>query len=113
LTFYLTAATPQIGFTAGSRTFFSSTNLPELEIEAYLDPHPRIEEIQLLSTNLSVNFGTASNWIYVLQSTDGLTVAESNWSNRLFVAAQPTNSHVVFVDGVSNAARFYRLSLFR
>jgi len=113
VTFYLTAASPQIGFTAGSRTFFISTNLPELEIEADLNPHPRIDAIQLLGTNVTLSFGLVSNWTYTLQYTDGLPLATGSWSNRVVIPAQPTNSQLSFVDGVTNSHRFYRLSLSR
>jgi len=110
VSFYLTAASPQIGFTAGSRTFFS-TNFPELEITAEANPHPRIDQIQLSATNVSVSFGTVSNWTYTLQYTDGVPVGAGGWSNRVAIPAEPTNSNVVFVDGITNRERFYRLAL--
>jgi hypothetical protein len=113
VTLYLTAANPQIGFTAGSRTFFVSTNLPELVIEADVNPHPQIDAIQRLSTNVSLNFATVSNWTYTLQSIDGLPVIAGEWSNRMIIPAAPTNNYVMFVDGVANRDRFYRLSLSR
>jgi hypothetical protein len=113
VTFYLTAASPQIGFTAASRTFLVSTNLPELEIEADLNPHPRIDAIQLLGTNVMLSFGVVSNWTYTLQYRDGLPVETGNWSDRLSIPAQPTNSQFSFVDGVTNQQRFYRLCLSR
>ncbi len=112
VTFYLTAASPQIGFTAGSRTFFVSTGFPQLEIEADLNPHPRIDAM-LLGTNISVSFETASNWTYTLQYTDGLPVEANAWSNLTTILPHPTNSHVRFVEGVTSRERFYRLFLSR
>ena len=80
VTLYLTAASPQIGFTADSRTFFFPSNSPALEIEAAANPHPRIDGVRVLGTNVAVSFSMASNWTYTLQSAVGLTVAgPANW----------------------------------
>jgi len=113
VTLFLTAASPQIGFTAGSRTFFVSTNLPELVIEADLNPHPRIDSIQRLGTNVSLSFTTRSNWTYTLQYVDGLPGMAAEWSSRTIIPSSPTNSSVTFLDEVSSRERFYRLSLSR
>jgi hypothetical protein len=112
VTLFLTAASPQIGFTAGSRTFFVSTNLPELVIEAEINPHPQIA-IQRLGANVSLNFATVSNWTYTLQSLDGLPDMAGEWSNLVVIPAEPTNSYTTFVEGIAQRERFYRLSLSR
>jgi hypothetical protein len=110
VTLYLTAASPQIGFTAGSRTFFS-TNYPELEIRAEANPHPWIDSIQAAGTSLSVSFGTVSNWTYTLQFMDGLAASAGGWSDLATVSARATNSHATLVDGITNRERYYRLAL--
>ena len=112
VTLHLTAASPQIGFTAGSRTFFVATNLPELEIEADLNPNPRIEGFQL-DTNVLLSFRTVSNWNYTVQFTEALPGTTGFWSNQVIIPALPTNSHYVFKDGITNQQRFYRLFLSR
>ncbi len=112
-TFYLTASDPQTGFTAGSRTFFVSSGYPALEITAEANPYPRIDSIQQDGTNISVNFGTVSNWTYTLQYSEELQPNLNSWSNAMVVPAQPTNSHVIFQTGVTNSKLYYRLALSR
>jgi hypothetical protein len=108
LCLYLTARSPQVGFTFNSRNFGNTNAQPMLAVRAAANPRPRLDCISFAATNVSVCFVTASNWMSVLQSSDGVS---SGWSNVLTVSAQPTNGHVVFVDGVANQERFYRLSL--
>jgi RsiW-degrading membrane proteinase PrsW (M82 family) len=57
-----------------------------------------------------LGFETISNWNYVLQGAASLSGGVV-WSNLTLVPAQATNGHAVFVDGVTNQQRFYRLSL--
>ena len=112
VTLYLTAASPQIGFTADSRSFVLLSALPSLEIVAAPNPHPQIDRIELLSTNVSVSFGMVSNWVYKLECSPGLAApGPVNWSNLLTVPAQPGASNVVFLEPATNRQKFYRLSI--
>ena len=107
---YLTAVNPQIGFTAGARTFFDLAGFPSLVIVAAANPHPRIDMINSQGTNAVISFSTVSNWTYVVQGANGFS---ETWSNLLTVGAQSTNGHVLFTDPQSNEKRFYRLSVSR
>jgi hypothetical protein len=108
VTFYFTAITPQIGFTADSRSFVLSNDFPVLEIVAAVNPHPRIDSIVNLGTNTLLFFDSVSNWTYVVQFADELS---GNWSNLVTLPAQPTNSQVLLPDPKTSSQRFYRLSL--
>jgi hypothetical protein len=108
VTFYFTAISPQIGFTADSRTFFSSNDFPLLEIAAAGNPQPRIDSIVDLGTNALLSFNTVSNWTYVLQFADKLS---GIWSNLVTLPAQPTNSQVLLPEPKNSSQRFYRLSV--
>jgi len=106
---YLTAASPQVGFTALSRGFSSSSNdVPILSVVAAVNPNPRLDSIVLAGTNVAVGFKTVSNWLYVLQRSDSL---EGVWANVAMVPAQPTNASSVFVEAVTGQRTFYRLSV--
>jgi hypothetical protein len=108
LTLYFTAISPQIGFTADSRTFVLSNDFPALEIAAAVNPHARIDSIEKAGTNTLLSFNTVSNWTYVVQFTDKLV---GTWSNLITFPAQPTNSHVLLPEPKTSSQRFYRLSL--
>ena len=108
VTLYLTAISPQIGFTADSRTFISPNDIPALEITAAANPHPRIESIKDLGTNVILSFNTVSNWTYVVQIAEQLS---GTWSNLLTLPTQPTNNEVIYPDVKSSSQRFYRLSV--
>jgi hypothetical protein len=107
LTLYFTAISPQIGFTADSRSFILSNDFPVLEIVATPNPHPRIDSIQNLAINTLLSFYTVSNWAYVVQFTDKLS---DTWSNLVTLPAQPTNNHVVLPAAKTASQAFYRLS---
>jgi hypothetical protein len=108
VTFYFTAISPQIGFTADSRSFFLSNDLPVLEIIAASNPHPRLDSIEDLGINTLISFNTVSNWTYVVQAADKLS---GTWTNLVTLPAQSTNSHVVFAEPKTFSQRFYRLSV--
>jgi len=108
VTLYLTAISAQIGFTGDSRTFISPNDIPALEITAAANPHPHIESIKDLGTNVILSFNTVSNWTYVVQVAEQLS---GTWSNLLTLATQPTNNQVIYPDVKSSSQRFYRLSV--
>lgn len=108
LTLYLTAISPQIGFTADSRSFISSNDLPVLEIIAAANPHSRIDSIERQGTNTVLSFDTVSNWTYVVQFTDRLS---HSWSNLVTLPAQATNGHVAMPAPKTSNQGFYRLLL--
>jgi hypothetical protein len=108
VTFYFTAISPQIGFTADSRSFVISNDLPVFEIVAAANPHPRMDSIVDLGTNTLLSFNTVSNWTYVVQFTDNLS---GGWSDLVTLLAQPTNSQVLLPGPKSSSRRFYRLSV--
>ncbi len=105
---YLTAANPQIGFTADSRTFFDPSSFPSLEIVAAANPHPRIESINSQGTNAVITFSTLSKWTYVVQGANGLA---GSWSNLLTIPAQSTNGNALYVEPEGDGQRLYRLSV--
>jgi hypothetical protein len=107
VTFYFTAISPQIGFTADSRSFVLSNDFPVLEIVAAANPHPRIDSIQNVGANTLLSFDTLSNWTYVVQCADK---SSGIWSNLLMLLAQATNSHVALPVARTESQRFYRLS---
>jgi hypothetical protein len=107
VTLYFTAISPQIGFTADSRSFVLSNDFPVLEIVAAVNPHPRIDSIQNVGTNTLLSFETISNWTYVVQFTNELP---GIWSNLLTFPAQPTNSRVTLPVAITGSHGFYRLS---
>jgi hypothetical protein len=110
--FYLTARSPEIGFTFDSRNFGNTNAQPVLMIKAAANPRPRIDAIALIGTNVAVSFQTVSNLNYILQVRDDLRPASSGgWSNLGSVPAQVTNGYVTSVDGAAKPKRFYRLSV--
>jgi hypothetical protein len=108
LTLYLTAISPQIGFTADSRSFISSNDLPVIEIIAAASPHPRIDSIQNQGTNTILSFETLSNWTYTVQGADRFA---GTWSNLVLLPPRSTNGHVAISAPKTASQRFYRLSL--
>jgi hypothetical protein len=108
LTLYFTAISPQIGFTADSRSFVLSNDFPVLEFVAAVNPHPRIDSIQNVGANTLISFNTVSNWNYIVQFADK---SSGIWSNLLTLPALPTNRHVALPDSKTPTQRFYRLSL--
>jgi hypothetical protein len=108
---YLTAASESVGFTFNSRNFIGTNSWPVLTITAAVKPPVWITSIEGFGTNqVALRFNTASNWAYVLQGLDGLPAGSAvGWSNLLMVAAKPVDEQALFVDGVTNRQRFYRL----
>jgi hypothetical protein len=108
VTLYLTAISPQIGFTADSRSFILSNDFPVLEIDAAANPHPHIDSIQNLAIDTLLSFNTVSNWTYVVQAADK---PSGTWINLVSLPAQLTNSHIVLAEPKTSSQRFYRLSV--
>ena len=108
---YLTAASESVGFTFNSRNYTMTNSWPSLTITAVAKPLVRITSIERLGTNqVALRFNTASNWTYVLQGLDRLSAGSpAYWSNLFIVAAKPLDDQALFVDGVTNRQRFYRL----
>jgi hypothetical protein len=115
LNLYLTAASDAVGFTFNSRDFTGTNSWPVLSITAAAKPPVWISSIEGLGTNqVALRFNTASNWTYVLQVLDSLPAASAaGWSNLFLVAAKSFDDQALFVDGVTNRQRFYRLSASR
>lgn len=110
VTLYLTAVSPQIGFTADSRSFVSLGDFPILEISAVPNPHPRIDSIVDSGISIILSFDTVSNWKYVVQFADK---ASGSWSDFVSFPAATTNSHVVLPLAKASSGRFYRLAASR
>jgi hypothetical protein len=108
VTFYFTAISPQIGFTADSRSFVISNDFPVLEIVAAVNPKPRIDSIVDLETNAVLSFNTVSNWTYVVQFADRVA---GGWSNLVTLPAQLSNGQVLLPEPKNSSQRFYRLSV--
>ena len=112
---YLTAASDSVGFTFNSKDFTGTNAWPVLTITAVAKPPVWITSIEGLGANqVALRFNTASNWTYVLQGLDSLPAGSAvGWSNLFLVAAKPFDDQALFVDGVTNRQRFYRLSASR
>jgi hypothetical protein len=108
---YLTAASDSVGFTFNSKDFTGTNAWPVLTITAAAKPLVWITSIEGLGANqVALRFNTASNWTYVVQGLDRLPAGSAaGWSNLFLVAAQPLDGQALFVDGVSNRQRLYRL----
>jgi hypothetical protein len=107
---YMTAASATVGFTADSRNFGTASAWPSLTLTIVATPAPVLSISPAGAGSVSLGFETISNWNYVLQGAASLSGGVV-WSNLTLVPAQATNGHAVFVDGVTNQQRFYRLSL--
>jgi hypothetical protein len=71
---------------------------------------PRIDHIELLGTNLvTIHIYTEANRTYSLQSSAAMT--SETWSNLYVIPAEPFPNHYVLADYVTNAFRFYRLTV--
>jgi hypothetical protein len=108
LSLYLTAVSPDIGFTFNSRNFGNTNAQPFLELKALANPKRGIDTIVLSNTNAIVTFDTVSNWNYRVLGADNLS---GPWTCLVTVPAQPTNGHISFVKGVARGERFCRLKL--
>jgi hypothetical protein len=111
VSFYLTSADPDVGFTFNSRNFGNTNAQPALEITAQPNPRPQIDSIGLSGTNVVLNFSVNSNWTYVLQFGTNLESGPGAWSNLFTVPPQPTATNVTYVDTPIDRLRFYRLSV--
>jgi hypothetical protein len=109
---HLTAASPEVGFTFNSRNFGNTNAQPVLEVTGAVTPEPRIDQVGVVGAYVSVSFGTVSNFSYVLQGSDSAGgEGAGKWTDLLEVPAQPESGAVVYLDGVTNGQRFYRLSV--
>jgi len=109
---YLTAQSPEVGFTFNSRDFGNTNAKPILQVSALAKPKPRIDYIELTGTNVSVRFATISNWTFRLQCTESISASATGiWSTLLALPAQPFTTNVVYTENLTNAQRFYRLSV--
>jgi hypothetical protein len=111
---YLTARSPEIGFTFNSREFGNTNAQPMLVVRAAANPRPRIDALSFTGTNVAVSFGTVPNWGYRLQCATALAQAlpgPGSWLDLLTIPPQPSATNVVYLDGVTNGERFYRLSV--
>ena len=64
------------------------------------------------ANQVALRFDTASNWTYVLQGLDSLPAGSAaGWSNLFLFAAKSFDDQALFVDGVTNRQRIYRLLL--
>jgi len=109
---YLTARSDDVGFTFNSRDFGNTNAQPFLSITAAANPRPRIDAIGLAGTNVSVSFEVVSNWAYRLQGANMLPPPgpdPGNWSDLLTIMPQLSATNVVYLDGLTNGSRFYRL----
>jgi hypothetical protein len=107
---YLTARSPEVGFTFNSRNFGNTNAQPALKLSATANPRPRIDAITLAGTNVSVSFGIVSNWTCRLQGANDLPPS-GGWSDLLVLPSQPTATNVVYLEVATNGRRFYRLAL--
>ena len=106
--FYLTATSPQIGFTAFSRSNNNTNDVPVLTIAAAINTNPRIDPLKILGAGVVISFDTVSNWNYTIQSSTGLSGV---WSNVAGFVAQPTNGHKTVTNAIAGGQRFFRLML--
>lgn len=105
---YLTAVSPQIGFTIESRTFALSNNWPTLEITAVSAPNGVLRSIvKSAPAQVTIDFDTASDWVTVLQASSD--VAFGSPSNLLIVQPQGISVRTNVQDAIIGPARFYRL----
>jgi hypothetical protein len=112
LSLYLTASNLEVGFTFNSRNFGNTNAQPWLEVTAVANPRPAIDSITLAGRNVLVSFGATTNWTYRLQRADALpAVGTGTWSDVLIVPPQALPTNVVYIDGATNAAAFYRLAV--
>jgi len=110
LSLYLTAASPQVGFTFNSRNFGNTNAQPALEVTALPNPRPGIDSVAAAGGNISVGFSVTTNWTYRLQRADTLP-GRGAWVDVLIVPSQLSPTNVVYVEGLTNSRAFYRLSV--
>jgi hypothetical protein len=106
LSLYLTAVSPDIGFTFNSRNFGNTNAQPFLEFTALANPNPKIDTIVLSNMNAIVTFDTVSNWNYCVLGADNLS---GPWTNLSTFPAQSTNGGISFVEGVARGEKFFKL----
>jgi hypothetical protein len=105
---YLTAVSPQIGFTIESRTFALSNNWPTLEITAVAAPDGVLRSIvKSAPAQVTVSFDTASNWVTLLQASSD--IAFGSPANLLIVQPQGISVRTNVPDSMSPPSKFYRL----
>src|SRR6266481_5222319 len=107
---YLTAISPDIGFTFNSRNFGNTNTQPILELYAVANPSPRIDSILWSNMNAIISFDTVSNWNYNVLGADKLS---GPWSNVFATPAQMTNGHASFLEAAPHPERYFRLKVSR
>lgn len=112
VTLYLTAASPEIGFTFNSRNFGNTNVQPALEITAEANPRPVVNTITRLDGNVIVSFSVATNWTYRVQRTESLgSVGMAVWSDVFTLLPQTAPTNISFSEPATNGQSFYRLSV--
>jgi hypothetical protein len=106
--FYLTAVSPQIGFTAKSRSNNITNEVPFFTLTAAINPNPRFDPIKRSGTNVILSFDTVSNWNYLVQSASSPSGA---WSNLASFTPSPTNGYQTLTNVATGGPRFYRLMI--
>jgi hypothetical protein len=106
LSLYLTAVSPDSGFTFNSRNFGNTNAQPFLELNAVANPGAKIDSIVISNLNAIVSFDTVSNWSYCVLGADNLS---GPWSNLWAMPAQSTNGSGSFVEEAVRGQRYYRL----
>jgi hypothetical protein len=109
---YLTASSPEVGFTFNSRNFGNTNAQPRLELTALLSPKAVIDSIACVGGNIVVSFSATTNWVYRLQRADAVE-GGGPWVDVLTVPAQAAPTNIVYVEGLTNSRGFYRLSVSR
>jgi len=105
---YLTAVSPDIGFTFNSRDFGNTNAQPFLELRAVANPRATINSIVFSNLNAIVSFDTISNWNYCVLSADKLS---GPWSNAFTMPAQLTNGHASFSEAAPHSERYFKLKV--
>jgi len=108
LSLYLTAVSPDLGFTFNSRNFGNTNAQPFLELNAVANPRARIDSIVISNLNAILCFDTVSNWSYCVLGADD---ASGPWSNLSTMPAQSTNGYISFVQEAKRGQRYYRLKV--
>jgi hypothetical protein len=105
---YLTAVSPDMGFTFNSRNFGNTNAQPFLEFSAVANPRATINSIVFSNLNAIVSFDTISNWNYCVLSADKLS---GPWSNAFTMPAQLTNGHASFSEAAPHSERYFKLKV--
>lgn len=113
VTLHLLPVSDALGFVFNSRNFGTDSARPRLELSVAAGPPPRITSIEYISpTEVTIRFNTRSNWTQTLQACDGVVNrSAATWMNIFTSLPRPLDNQIEVRDVVTNAARFYRLSV--